>query len=131
LERACAQHESQIEWAEAFLKTEGSSGEQERLVHRSIDYANDLLAAVDLFSDRPAAGPDPPPAYDCLLPFPEARRAGQAEPCVKIADLCQISALPTNNQLLSPRPRSGEIAIIQTSPNCNEICPLHPTFPAP
>ncbi len=74
LERALAQHESQIEWAEAFLREEAATAEHQHLVKRWNQYASDLLSASGLFSESTGDLPDPPPAYECLLPFPEAKR---------------------------------------------------------
>jgi hypothetical protein len=73
LERAQAQHESQIEWAEAYLASETGSEEQHHGVTRWVQYARDLFAPFLLGSEF-GDPPDHPPAHSCLLPFSEARR---------------------------------------------------------
>ena len=71
-----------------------------------------------LFSPRP-----PPP-----------RCGGQAEPCLKKADYRQDGALPTKNQLLSPRPWPGAFANLPARVKLGEsdpFRPLHPHLPRP
>lgn len=75
LERACAQHESQIEWAEAYLQSEANGDTDQNLVKRWTDHVSQLLENSGLFTDTaPTDLPEPPPAYSCLLPFPKAKR---------------------------------------------------------
>lgn len=75
LERACAQHESQIEWAEAYLQKEASSDTTQNIITRWSDHVTALLESSGLLTNRPPSDlPAPPPAYACLLPFPEAKR---------------------------------------------------------
>jgi uncharacterized ferritin-like protein (DUF455 family) len=71
---ACVHAEAQIEWAEIFLKTEAASPEQQRLVTRWQNFAEELIAASGLFGATTAPLPELPPAYQCLLPIPAARR---------------------------------------------------------
>lgn len=75
LERACAQHETQIEWAEAYLATEASSDSDQNTVARWSQHVCALLEGCGLLTNQtPSELPDLPPAYSCLLPFPEAKR---------------------------------------------------------
>lgn len=76
LTKAAAQKESQIEWAKAYLSQVGTSGSDQHLVQRWIDYTRELISATGgVTGDQPTTDlPIPPPGYSTLLPFGEAKR---------------------------------------------------------
>lgn len=73
--RAARVHaEAQIAWAEKFLQQEAREPEQQRLVARWREFAEELVNASGLFGTTATPLPELPPAYACLLPIANARR---------------------------------------------------------
>ena len=70
LEKALAKLESQCAWAEDFLKEH----DQVELTRSWLEYLGKVIDASGVFGGKADSFPAAPPTYQCLLPFPEAKR---------------------------------------------------------
>jgi uncharacterized ferritin-like protein (DUF455 family) len=78
LRKIVAEEEDQLAWAKQTIAELAGSGEAVRNVGRWTVFARAVLEAAGGIGGRTRTDatdlPEPPPAYTCLLPFPEAKR---------------------------------------------------------
>jgi hypothetical protein len=74
--RISAQKESQIEWAEAYLKQVAPTDSDQHLVQRWTSFTRELISSAGgvIGQKLPIKLSSPPPGYSSLLPFGEAKR---------------------------------------------------------
>jgi hypothetical protein len=78
LRKIIAEEEYQLSWAKRTIAELTDSSESVRNVGRWTEFVRTVLEAAGGVGGRARTGPmdlpEPPPAYACLLPFPEAKR---------------------------------------------------------
>ena len=78
LRKVIADEEAHVSWAKQAIAELADSSEGVRNVGRWTEFVRSVLDAAGGVGGRSLPGPmdlpEPPPAYTCLLPFPEAKR---------------------------------------------------------